>query len=138
MVKPLVSLVRLSLLLLPLSSSSAKSKLIGAVGLEVSMVTVVVGAVQTLPDGATWVNATGINKAWAAADDAVTLIAGTGKTLTARVIDTAGNVTALTLSDNGYPLDTGNPLVTLNTTTDTKNTGNVSLQSSETGTAYGV
>ena len=40
------------------------------------------------PDGATWVNATGINKAWATADDAVTLIAGTGKTLTARVIDT--------------------------------------------------
>ncbi len=49
MVKPLVSLVRLSLLLLPLSSSSAKSKLIGAVGLEVSMVTVAVEAVETLP-----------------------------------------------------------------------------------------
>jgi hypothetical protein len=55
-------------------------------------------------DGATWVNATGINKAWATADDAVTLIAGTGKTLTARVIDTAGNVTALPLSDNSYTL----------------------------------
>jgi hypothetical protein len=34
------------------------------------------------------------------------------------VIDTAGNVTVLTLSDNSYTLDTGNPLVTLNTTTD--------------------
>jgi hypothetical protein len=42
MVILLVSLVRLSLLLLPLSSSLAKSKLIGAVGLEVSMVTVAV------------------------------------------------------------------------------------------------
>jgi hypothetical protein len=49
-VKPLVSLVRLSLLLLPLSSSLAKSKLIGAVGLEVSMVTVAVEAVETLPE----------------------------------------------------------------------------------------
>ena len=49
MVKPLVSLVRLSLLLLPLSSSLAKSKLIGAVGLQVSMVTVAVDAVETLP-----------------------------------------------------------------------------------------
>jgi hypothetical protein len=91
---------------------------------------------QVSADGATWVNATGINKAWATADDAVTLIAGTGKTLTARVIDTAGNVTALPLSDNSYTLDTGNPLVTLSTITDTKNTGNVSVQSSETGTAY--
>ena len=58
------------------------------------------------------------------------MIAGTGKTLTARVIDTAGNVTALPLSDNSYTLDTGNPLVTLSTITDTKNTGNVSVQSS--------
>jgi hypothetical protein len=80
--------------------------------------------------------ATGNNKAWATADDAVTLITGTGKTLTARVIDTAGNVTALPLNDNSYTLDTGNPLVTLSTTTDTKNTGNVSVQSSETGTVY--
>jgi hypothetical protein len=48
------------------------------------------------------VTATGSNKAWTTADDAVTLIAGTGKTLTARVVDTAGNVTALTLSGNGY------------------------------------
>ncbi|CAC9556417.1 hypothetical protein, partial [uncultured Gammaproteobacteria bacterium] len=91
---------------------------------------------QVSANGTDWVVATGNNKAWATADDAVTLITGTGKTLTARVIDTAGNVTALTLSDNGYTLDTGNPLVTLNTTTDTKNTGNVSVQSSETGTAY--
>jgi hypothetical protein len=45
--------------------------------------------------------ATGSNKAWTTADDAVTLIAGTNKTLTARVVDTAGNVTALTLSGNG-------------------------------------
>ena len=91
---------------------------------------------QVSANGTDWVVATGNNKAWATADDAVTLITGTGKTLTARLIDTAGNVTALTLSDNGYTLDTGNPLVTLNTTTDTKNTGNVSVQSSETGTAY--
>jgi hypothetical protein len=45
-------------------------------------------------------------------DDPVTLIAGTGKTLTARVIDTAGNVTALTLSDNGYTLDIVKPTAT--------------------------
>jgi hypothetical protein len=53
-----------------------------------------------------------------------------------RVMDTAGNVTALPLSNNRNTLDTGNPLVTLSTTTDTKNTGNVSVKSSETGTAY--
>jgi hypothetical protein len=67
---------------------------------------------QVSADGATWVNATSINKAWATADDAVTLIAGTGKTLTARVIDTAGNVTALPLSDNSYTLDIVIPTVT--------------------------
>ncbi|CAC9543711.1 hypothetical protein, partial [uncultured Gammaproteobacteria bacterium] len=86
-------------------------------------------------NGATWVNATGNNKTWATADNAVTLVIGMGN-LTARVIDIAGNVTVLTLSDNSYTLDTGNPLATLSTTTDTKNTGNVSVQSSETGTAY--
>jgi predicted acyltransferase (DUF342 family) len=43
--------------------------------------------------------------------NAVTLIAGTGNTLTARVTDIAGNVTALTLSDNGYTLDTSAPSV---------------------------
>jgi hypothetical protein len=86
-------------------------------------------------NGATWVNATGNNKTWATADNAVTLVIGIGN-LTARVIDIAGNVTALTLSDNSYTLDTGNPLATLSTTTDTKNTANVSVQSSETGTAY--
>ncbi|CAC9539534.1 hypothetical protein, partial [uncultured Gammaproteobacteria bacterium] len=91
---------------------------------------------QVSADGINWVNTTGNNKAWETTDDPVTLIAGIGKTLTARVIDTAGNVTALPLSDNSYTLDTGNPLVTLSTTTDTKNTGNVSVQSSETGTAY--
>ncbi|CAC9550098.1 hypothetical protein, partial [uncultured Gammaproteobacteria bacterium] len=91
---------------------------------------------QVSANGTDWVVTTGSNKTWATIDDAVTLIAGTGKTLTARVIDTAGNVTALPLSDNSYTLDTGNPLVTLSTTTDTKNTGNVSVQSSETGTAY--
>jgi hypothetical protein len=48
--------------------------------------------------------ATGSNKVWTTADDAVTLITGTNKTLTARVIDTAGNVTALTLSGNNYTL----------------------------------
>jgi hypothetical protein len=76
-------------------------------------------------NGATWVNATGNNKTWATADNAVTLVIGIGN-LTARVIDIAGNVTALTLSDNSYTLDTGNPLATLSTTTDTKNTANVS------------
>jgi Leucine-rich repeat (LRR) protein len=44
------------------------------------------------------------------------LITGTGKTLTARVIDTAGNVTALPLSNNGYTLDTSAPLLTVCTT----------------------
>ena len=47
----------------------------------------------------------------------VTLIAGTGKTLTARVTDIAGNVTALTLSDNGYTLDTSAPSVLAGTHT---------------------
>jgi hypothetical protein len=50
--------------------------------------------------------------AWATADDAVTLVAGTGKTLTARVIDIAGNITALTLSGNDYILDIVKPTVT--------------------------
>ena len=72
---------------------------------------------QVSANGATWVNATGINKAWTTADDAVTLIAGTGKTLTARVVDTAGNVTALTLSGNGYTLDTSAPSVLAGTHT---------------------
>ncbi|CAC9587725.1 hypothetical protein, partial [uncultured Gammaproteobacteria bacterium] len=72
---------------------------------------------QVSANGATWVNATGINKAWTTADDAVTLIAGTGKTLTARVIDTAGNVTALPLSDNSYTLDTSAPSVLAGTHT---------------------
>ncbi|OJA03787.1 hypothetical protein, partial [Bathymodiolus thermophilus thioautotrophic gill symbiont] len=66
---------------------------------------------------------------------AVTLVTG-ANTLTARVIDTAGNVTVLTLSDNDYTLDTVGSSATLNTTVTTKNTGNISVQSSETGTAY--
>jgi hypothetical protein len=61
---------------------------------------------QVSANGTDWVVATGNNKAWATADDAVTFISGTNKTLTARVVDTAGNVTALTLSGNGYTLDT--------------------------------
>jgi hypothetical protein len=40
------------------------------------------------------------------------LITVTGKTLTARVIDTAGNITALPLSDNSYTLDIVKPTVT--------------------------
>jgi CheY-specific phosphatase CheX len=72
---------------------------------------------QVSANGTDWVVATGSNKAWTTADDAVTLIAGTNKTLTARVIDTAGNVTALTLSDNGYTLDTSAPSVLAGTHT---------------------
>jgi hypothetical protein len=55
---------------------------------------------QVSANGIDWVVATDSNKAWATADDAVTLVAGTGNTLTARVIDIAGNITALTLSGN--------------------------------------
>jgi hypothetical protein len=60
---------------------------------------------QVSANGTDWVVATGNNKAWVTADNAVTLITGTGNTLTARVIDIAGNITALTLSDNGYTQD---------------------------------
>ncbi|OJA03403.1 Ig-like domain-containing protein, partial [Bathymodiolus thermophilus thioautotrophic gill symbiont] len=94
---------------------------------------------QVSADGTNWVATTNTdtntNTAWATADDAVTLATG-ANTLTARVIDTAGNVTALTLSDNDYTLDTVGSSATLNTTVATKNTGNISVQSSETGTAY--
>jgi hypothetical protein len=72
---------------------------------------------QVSANGTDWVVTTGNNKAWATADDAVTLIAGTNKTLTARVVDTAGNVTALTLSGNGYTLDTSAPSVLAGTHT---------------------
>jgi hypothetical protein len=41
---------------------------------------------------------TGSNKTWATADNAVTLIAGTGKTLTARVTDIAGNAPFIPVS----------------------------------------
>jgi hypothetical protein len=58
---------------------------------------------QVSANGTDWVVTTASNKTWATIDNAVTLITGTGKTLTARVIDTAGNVTALPLSDNGLP-----------------------------------
>ncbi|CAB5500793.1 beta strand repeat-containing protein, partial [Bathymodiolus thermophilus thioautotrophic gill symbiont] len=94
---------------------------------------------QVSADGTNWVATTNTdtntNTAWATADDAVTLATG-ANTLTARVIDTAGNVTVLALSDNDYTLDTVGSSATLNTTVTTKNTGNISVQSSETGTAY--
>ena len=72
---------------------------------------------QVSANGTDWVVATGNNKAWVTADNAVTLITGTGNTLTARVIDIAGNITALTLSDNGYTLDTSAPSVLAGTHT---------------------
>ncbi|OJA03721.1 hypothetical protein, partial [Bathymodiolus thermophilus thioautotrophic gill symbiont] len=63
---------------------------------------------QVSADGTNWVATTNTdtntNTAWATADDAVTLVAGASATLTARVIDTAGNVTVLALSDNDYTL----------------------------------
>jgi hypothetical protein len=43
---------------------------------------------QVSANGTDWVVTTGSNKTWTTIDNAVTLIAGTGKTLTARVIDT--------------------------------------------------
>jgi hypothetical protein len=52
---------------------------------------------QVSANGTDWVVATGSNKVWITADDAVTLVTGIGN-LTARVIDTAGNVTVTTLS----------------------------------------
>ncbi|OJA03172.1 hypothetical protein, partial [Bathymodiolus thermophilus thioautotrophic gill symbiont] len=62
-------------------------------------------ALQVSADGTNWVATTNTdtntNTAWATADDAVTLVTGSN-TLTARVIDTAGNVTVLALSDNDY------------------------------------
>jgi hypothetical protein len=72
---------------------------------------------QVSANGTDWVVTTGSNKAWVTADDAVTLITGTNKTLTARVIDTAGNFTALPLSDNSYTLDTNVPSVLAGTHT---------------------
>jgi CheY-specific phosphatase CheX len=60
--------------------------------------------------------ATGSNKVWITADVAVTLVTGIGN-LTARVIDTAGNVTALPLSDNSYTFDTSAPSVLAGTHT---------------------
>jgi hypothetical protein len=60
---------------------------------------------QVSANGTDWVVATGSNKVWVTADDAVTLVTGRGN-LTARVIDTAGNVTALPLSNNGCTFDT--------------------------------
>jgi hypothetical protein len=56
---------------------------------------------QVSANGTDWVVATCSNKVWVTADDAVTFVTGIGN-LTARVIDTAGNVTALPLSNNGY------------------------------------
>jgi hypothetical protein len=64
---------------------------------------------QVSANGIDWVVATDSNMALATADDAVTLVAGTGNTLTARVIDIAGNITALTLSGNDYILDIVKP-----------------------------
>jgi hypothetical protein len=52
-------------------------------------------SLEVSADGINWVVATGSNRVWATADDAVTLISGTNKTLTARVIDTAGNLLRL-------------------------------------------
>ncbi|CAB5494272.1 hypothetical protein [Bathymodiolus thermophilus thioautotrophic gill symbiont] len=64
-------------------------------------------------EGATWVNTTGSNKIWFTTDNAVTLVTGTDSTLiTARIIDTAGNVTILPLSDNSYTLDTTQATIT--------------------------
>jgi urease accessory protein UreE len=74
-------------------------------------------SLEVSADGINWVVATGSNRVWATADDAVTLISGTNKTLTARVIDTAGNFTALPLSDNSYTLDTSVPSVLAGTHT---------------------
>ncbi|MBA5248084.1 MAG: hypothetical protein FE834_00915, partial [Gammaproteobacteria bacterium] len=59
-------------------------------------------------NGITWIEATTCdNKTWTTTDDAVTLI-GTG-TITARIIDTAGNNNALILVNNDYILDTSAP-----------------------------
>ncbi|MBA5248169.1 MAG: hypothetical protein FE834_01340, partial [Gammaproteobacteria bacterium] len=58
-------------------------------------------------NGITWIEATGNNKTWTTTEDAVTL-AGTG-TITARIIDTAGNNNALTLVNNDYILDVSAP-----------------------------
>ena len=55
--------------------------------------------------GSTWVNATGSGTSWATGDNAVTLHSGASKAITARIVDTAGNTSALTLSNNDYTLD---------------------------------
>jgi hypothetical protein len=69
---------------------------------------------QVSANGTDWVVATGSNKVWVTADDAVTLVTGIGN-LTARMIDTAGNVTALPLSNNCYTLDTSAPTLLIAT-----------------------
>jgi hypothetical protein len=62
--------------------------------------------------GTTWVDTTGSGTAWATVDNAVTLQTGTGKTITARIVDTAGNTSALTLTSNDFTLDTTLPTIT--------------------------
>ena len=63
--------------------------------------------------GATWVDTTtaGSGITWVTADNAVTLASGDGKELTSRIVDTAGNTQAVTLTSNGYVLDSAAPTV---------------------------
>ncbi|MBA5249271.1 MAG: hypothetical protein FE834_07045, partial [Gammaproteobacteria bacterium] len=63
-------------------------------------------------NGTDWVVATGSNRAWTTADDAVTLITSDTTTfITARVVDIAGNTSTLTLTDNDYKYDNTPPIL---------------------------
>jgi hypothetical protein len=92
---------------------------------------------QVSANGTDWVAVTGSNKAWTTAVALTCSISSLAKTrllpkvklslttlslvmrsfLTARVIDTAGNVTALPLSNNGYTLVTSAPSIPTGTHT---------------------
>jgi hypothetical protein len=68
-------------------------------------------ALQVSADGfTTWVNTTGSGTVWETVNNAVTLVSGTGS-ITARIYDTAGNISTVTLSSNDYTLDTTAPTV---------------------------
>ncbi|MBA5249140.1 MAG: hypothetical protein FE834_06345, partial [Gammaproteobacteria bacterium] len=77
--------------------------------------------------GAHWIEATGSDKVWATADNAVTLSEGAGNII-ARIIDTAGNISTLTLTDSNYRLDTEITLPPGGTVAISEDTGNSNIE----------
>jgi hypothetical protein len=58
--------------------------------------------------GKTWVQATGTGTSWSTANNAVAL--GASGNITARIVDTAGNIQAISITANDYTLDTVAPV----------------------------